>query len=69
MRAQSPLDNISFVLVDTKTPGNMGAVARCMMNMGLSNLILVRPPADQCSEARKLAAGAHCVLELSLIHI
>ena len=63
MRSQSPLDNISFVLVDTKTPGNMGAVARCMMNMGLSNLILVRPPADQNSEALKLAAGAHRVLE------
>jgi TrmH family RNA methyltransferase len=63
MRSLSPLDNISVVLVDTKTPGNIGAAARCMMNMGLSNLILVRPPADQSSEAQKLAAGAHCVLE------
>ena len=63
MHSHSPLDKIGLVLVDTKTPGNMGAVARCMMNMGLSNLILVRPPADQHSEARKLAAGAHRVLE------
>ncbi|HUI68365.1 MAG TPA: RNA methyltransferase [Nitrospirota bacterium] len=63
MRSHSPLDSISLVLVDTKTPGNMGAVARCMMNMGLSSLILVRPPADQNGEARKLAAGAHLVLE------
>jgi TrmH family RNA methyltransferase len=63
MRSRSPLDNISIVLVDTKTPGNMGSVARGMMNMGLSNLILVRPPAYQNNEARKLAAGAHCVLE------
>ena len=56
------LDNISVVLVDTKTPGNMGAVARCIMNMGLSNLVLVRPPADPDNEARKLAAGAHHLL-------
>jgi len=63
MRLYSPLDNISLVLVDTKTPGNVGAVARCMMNAGLSNLVLVRPPADQNSEAQKLAAGAHRVLE------
>ncbi len=63
MHSPSPLDNISIVLVDTKTPGNIGAVARCMMNMGLSNLILVRPPADRHAEALKLAAGAHRVLE------
>jgi TrmH family RNA methyltransferase len=63
MRSHSPLDNISLVLVDTKTPGNVGAVARCMMNVGLSNLVLVRPPADRNSEAQKLAAGAHRVLE------
>jgi TrmH family RNA methyltransferase len=63
MRLHSSLDNISLILVDTKTPGNVGAVARCMMNVGLSHLVLVRPPADRNSEAQKLAAGAHCVLE------
>ena len=63
MRSHSPLDNVNIVLVDTKTPGNMGAVARCMMNGGLSNLVLVRPPTDRNGEARKLAAGAHRVLE------
>jgi tRNA/rRNA methyltransferase len=52
------LDNISIVLVDTKTPGNIGAAARCMMNMGLSRLILVDPPKDKDQDARKLAAGA-----------
>jgi tRNA/rRNA methyltransferase len=56
------LDNISIVLVNTKTPANIGAVARCMMNMGLSRLILVRPPADANSDALKLAAGAEQVL-------
>ena len=57
------LDNISIVLVDTKTPGNIGAAARCMMNMGLSRLILVDPPEDKDRNAHKLAAGAHEIIE------
>jgi TrmH family RNA methyltransferase len=63
MRSASSLDHISIVLVDTKSPGNIGAAARCMMNMGLSNLVLVRPPADRHNDALKLAAGAHRILE------
>ena len=63
MLSPSPLDNVNVVLVDTKTPANIGAVARCMMNMGLSNLVLVRPPADRNGQALKLAAGAHRILE------
>jgi TrmH family RNA methyltransferase len=65
MAEQSVLDNVSIVLVNTKTPGNVGAVARCMMNMGLSRLILVRPPGDGNGEAMKLAAGAEQVLNRS----
>jgi tRNA/rRNA methyltransferase len=57
------LDNVSIVLVDTKTPGNIGAAARCMMNMGLSRLILVDPPKDKNHDARKLAAGADEIIE------
>jgi TrmH family RNA methyltransferase len=56
------LDNLTIVLVDTKTPANIGATARCMMNMGLSRLTLVRPPDDPRQEALKLAAGADAVL-------
>ncbi len=63
MRSPSPLDHASIVLVNTKSPGNIGAAARSMMNMGLSNLVLVRPPADRCNDARKLAAGANHILE------
>ncbi len=62
MAAQDLLDNVSIVLVRTKTPGNIGAVARCMMNMGLSRLVLVRPPQDDQGEAMKFAAGAEAVL-------
>ncbi len=58
----SLLDNVAVVLVDTKAPANIGATARCMMNMGLSRLILVNPPQDRTGEARKLAAGADAVL-------
>jgi tRNA/rRNA methyltransferase len=62
MRKQALLDNISIVLVDTKTPANIGAVARCMMNTGLSRLILVDPPIDRNNEALRLAAGADAIL-------
>ena len=62
MPEQSALDNVSIVLVNTKAPANIGSVARCMMNAGLSRLILVRPPEDRNDEAMKLAAGAGAVL-------
>lgn len=63
MKPAKYLNNISIVLVNTKTPGNVGAVARCMMNMGLSRLVLVRPPLDRNNEAMKLAAGAEEILQ------
>ncbi len=62
MKPTATLDGISIVLVNTKTPANIGAVARCMMNMGLSRLILVRPPLDRNNEAVKIAAGAGEIL-------
>ena len=62
MSGRELLANVSIVLVDTKTPANIGAVARCMMNTGLSRLILVRPPEDRLAEALKLAAGAETIL-------
>jgi len=68
MQKQSLLDNISIVLVETKTPANIGAVARCMMNTGLSRLILVDPPADRNHEARRLAAGAYALLDAAEIY-
>ena len=37
-------DNISFVLVEPREPGNIGASARAIKNMGFKNLILVNPP-------------------------
>ena len=60
---KSLLDNVSIVLVDTKTPANIGSAARAMMNMGVSRLVLVDPPKDPNADARKLAAGAEKILD------
>lgn len=49
---------ISFVLVDTTHPGNIGASARAMKNMGLSSLVLVRPQAHPDPEALTRASAA-----------
>ncbi|MBT8446235.1 MAG: tRNA (cytosine(32)/uridine(32)-2'-O)-methyltransferase TrmJ, partial [Gammaproteobacteria bacterium] len=58
----SALDNISFVLVETSHPGNIGAAARAMKTMGLSRLALVRPLRFPCAEATARAAGADDLL-------
>lgn len=48
---------IRIVLVDTSHPGNIGASARAMKNMGLSSLVLVRPQSYPDPEALARAAG------------
>ena len=42
---------IRIVLVDTSHPGNIGASARAMKNMGLESLVLVRPGSHPDPEA------------------
>ena len=49
---------IHIVLVDTSHPGNIGAAARAMKNMGLSSLVLVRPQSYPDPEATVRASGA-----------
>lgn len=53
---------IRFVLVDSSHPGNIGAAARAMKNMGLTDLALVRPRQFPHPEAMARAAGADDVL-------
>jgi TrmH family RNA methyltransferase len=53
---------IRFVLVDTSHPGNIGAVARAMKNMGLHDLWLVNPREFPNPEATARASGADDVL-------
>lgn len=57
------LDNIRIVLVDTSHPGNIGAAARAMKNMGLSQLTLVSPREFPSPKAQWRAANAKDVLE------
>ena len=54
---------IRIVLVDTSHPGNIGAAARAMKNMELTELALVRPRSFPHAEATARASGADDVLE------
>lgn len=56
------LSRIRVVLVNTSHPGNIGAVARAMKNMGLTRLSLVQPAQFPSAEATARASGADDVL-------
>lgn len=56
-------DTASIVLVEPLHPGNIGAAARAMKNMGFRRLRLVNPADPFCAEARRLASGALDILE------
>ncbi len=56
------LENIRIVLVNTSHPGNIGAAARAMKNMGLKKLVLVQPKDFPSYEAYGRAAGADDLL-------
>lgn len=56
-------DTASIILVEPLHPGNIGAAARAMKNMGFRRLRLVKPTAPFCTEARRMASGALDVLE------
>ncbi|MDX1508252.1 MAG: RNA methyltransferase [Woeseiaceae bacterium] len=55
--------SVRIVLVGTTHPGNIGAVARAMKNMGLRDLALVEPRYFPHEEATARASGADDVLE------
>jgi len=62
-----PLAAIRIVLVEPSHPGNIGAVARAMKNMALSDLVLVRPKAFPHPEATARASGADDLLQRSRV--
>ena len=68
MNAANSLANIRIVLVETSHPGNLGAAARAMKVMGLTDLALVNPRCEIDAEARARASGAVDVLENASIH-
>ena len=57
------LENIKIVMVNTTHPGNIGAAARAMKNMGLGKLVLVEPKEYPSDKAVWRAAGALDVLD------
>lgn len=57
------LQNIRIVLVGTTHPGNVGATARAMHNMGIGRLCLVDPQCPIGEVAYARASGANLVLD------
>lgn len=58
---------IRIVLVGTTHPGNIGAVARAMKNMGLTDLALVAPRYFPHADATARASGAEDLLETAFV--
>jgi len=63
----SLLKNIRIVLVNTSHPGNIGAAARAMKNMGLSRLTLVKPKDYPSLEAISRSVGAVDLLDNAIV--
>ena len=58
MKKHHALNNIRIVLSHTSHPGNIGAAARAMKTMGLSQFYLVQPYLFPNSQADAMAASA-----------
>ncbi|TMH23071.1 MAG: RNA methyltransferase [Betaproteobacteria bacterium] len=63
MKTGGPLSRIRVVLLRPSHPGNIGAAARAMKTMGITQLRLVRPKRFPHPDARAMASGAADVLE------
>lgn len=66
-QAVKALRGLRVVLVEPSHPGNIGAVARAMRNMGLSELWLVAPRRFPDPECSARAAGADAVLDAARV--
>jgi tRNA (cytidine32/uridine32-2'-O)-methyltransferase len=62
MQAGVMSENLRIVMVNTTHPGNIGAAARAMKNMCLTELVLVRPLHFPSHEATSRASGADDLL-------
>jgi len=63
----SQLSNIRIVMVNTSHPGNIGAAARAMKNMGLDKLYLVEPKDFPSLEAISRSVGAVGILDKAVV--
>ncbi len=61
------LDQVRIVLVNTSHPGNIGAAARAMKTMGLSQLYLVAPDKFPHPKAVEMATNAMDILEQAVV--
>jgi tRNA (cytidine32/uridine32-2'-O)-methyltransferase len=61
------LTTIRIVLVGTTHPGNIGATARAMKTMGLTQLYLVSPKYFPDPKAREMAVGADDLLAQAVV--
>ncbi|HNE26916.1 MAG TPA: TrmH family RNA methyltransferase, partial [Pseudomonadales bacterium] len=61
------LSNIRIVLINTQHPGNIGAAARAMKNMGLSQLYLVDPQDYPADKAIWRSGNATDILEQAIV--
>jgi len=61
------LENIRIVMINTFHPGNIGAAARALKNMGLGQLWLVDPVEYPHEEAESRAAGAKDLLDQAVV--
>lgn len=59
---------IAVVLVEPQEPGNIGAAARAMANMGLRRLVLVRPVNHLVPAAFRMALLGRSILERAEVH-
>ena len=56
-------NKFEFILVEPSHPGNIGATARAIKNMGFQNLSLINPKGFPDDEAFFRAKGAKDILE------
>jgi len=62
------LKNIGVVLVEPMYAGNLGACARAMANMGIEELILVRPSNVFTKETAWMATSAYDIIDRAKIY-
>ena len=56
------LDRLRIVMINTSDSGNIGAAARAMLTMGITQLVLVTPQRFPDPDASARASGADAVL-------
>ena len=62
------LSHFKIVLVETSHPGNIGAAARAMKNMTMSELCLVSPKIFPSADATSRASGADDILSSAVVY-